>query len=114
MAAKIEPFVNFKDRFGRSESLIPLACNWVDNVILTPSNVANYTVPDGAKVLLFGYSGANDVYVNAQQEAIVANANVVNGLGDDINPTGMFIINTTTISFISEGAAVISIRVYGG
>lgn len=114
MAAEIEPFVNFKDRFGRSESLIPLACNWVDNVILTAGNVANYSVPANATVLLFAYSGANDIYVNAQGVAIVANANVADGEGCDINPTGMFVIDTTTISFISEGAAVISIRVYGG
>jgi len=114
MAAEIQPFVNFKDRYGRSESLIPMTCNWVDNVILSAGNVANYSVPANAKVLLFGYSGANDVFVNAQGVAIVANANVANGEGCDINPTGMFIVNTDTISFISEGAVVISIRVYGG
>ena len=114
MTANIQPFVNFKDRFGRSESLIPLACNWVDNVILTAGNVANYTVPTGAKVLLFGYSSANDVFVNAQGAAVVPANTITNGTGCDPNPSSMFIINTTTISFISEGEAIISIRVYGG
>ena len=114
MTANIDPFVNFRDRYGLTGSLIPLACNWVDNVILSAGNVANYTVPANAKVLLFSYSSANDVYVNAQGAAIVANANVTNGGGCDINPSGMFVVNSSTISFISAGAAVVSIRVYGG
>jgi len=110
--AEIEPFVNFKDRFGRSETLIPLACNWVDNVVLAANTAANYTVPANAKVLLFSYSGANDVYVNAQAVAAVPALAVADGSGSDINPSGMFIVDTATVSFKSEGAAVIAIRVY--
>jgi len=110
--AEIEPFVNFKDRFGRSETLIPLACNWVDNVVLEANTAANYTVPANAKVLIFSYSSANDVYVNNQGVAAIPAVAVANGTGSDIQPSGMFIVDTTTISFICAGAAIIAIRVY--
>ena len=116
MTASIDPFVLFKDRFGRSDALIPVACNWVDNIILAANTAANYTVPANAKVLLFSYSQANakDIFVNNQAAAAIPVANVANGVGNDISPSGVFIVGTTTISFICEEEAIISIRVYGG
>ena len=114
MTASIDPFVNFVDRYGRSGSLIPRACRWVDNIVLAANAAGNYACPSTARLVLLSYSGGVDVYVRTTGAATVPGANIANGAGMDICPSGMLLAGGETISFIAAGAAVVGIRVYSG
>lgn len=84
---------------------------WVDNIVLVANVAKTYTVPTGAKSLLF--SATTNFYVSYGGTAAVPSVDVTNGTGVELNPVLRSLDSSTTaISIISPVACIVAIIAY--
>lgn len=81
----------------------------IDAIVLVANTAQSYTIPSGARFLLF--SGTNNFYVNiGGGTATVPSATTSSGAASMLNPTLRSIGASTTVSLIAPTAAVVTIE----
>lgn len=114
---------SFLENAFQRKQFAPLAPDYVDALVLVANTPQTYTLPAGAKYVIFACSAGN-FYVNwggtnaAATAAAVPGSNVVNGNASEVNPEAREIpdsvIKTGSISVIGDSAAVLTIACYRG
>jgi hypothetical protein len=82
----------------------------IDQVVLSTSS-STYTVPTGGKFAIFSCN--SDFAARADNDAVFPVAGVTNGSGSLLNPAQFDISGLTSIGFISNTDAVLTIAVFG-
>jgi hypothetical protein len=84
---------------------------YVDAIVLVANTAQNYTIPSGAKYLMF--SANDDFYVNWGTTAAVPSASTATGAAAELNP-GLRSVKsgTATISLIGPRACTVTVLVY--
>jgi hypothetical protein len=86
------------------------AATWIDSVVLAANTAATYTIPTGAKYLLFSANGV--FYVNYNSLATIPTITNASGSSVEIGPMLRGVTGLTSISLIAPAATIISISVY--
>lgn len=74
------------------------------NVLALLSGVADtITVPDGAKVALFSYPDAVEIWVKVNDPVAIPAANIVNGTAPELNPEARQVTPGDSLNLISAG-----------
>lgn len=84
---------------------------WVDNIVLTANVISYYTIPTGAKYLLFS-SSTTPVYMSFNTNATIATTNITTGYGSLIGPVLVDVRTVTSVSMVSPVATIVSIAVF--
>jgi hypothetical protein len=83
---------------------------YIEAIVLTASSAATFTVPTGAKYVLF--SANADFYANYTTTATVPSVSTSTGAASELNPALRYIEGVTSISLISPTVCIITIGVY--
>lgn len=86
------------------------APTWVDAVVLAANVAYTYTIPTGARYLLFNGNGI--FYVNYTAPATVPSDTVTSGATGEIGPVFRSVVGLSTISIIAPVATIVTIAVY--
>lgn len=111
----IKPLRIFKDLGGNS-ALVRCFPEWVDTLFLGIATNLSYTIPTGAQVLYFSYTGP--VYVRQGGVAVVPVGTVVDGSGSVLSPASYSLAldqnnaPQTLLGFISAAAQTVTIEAY--
>ena len=105
------------------------APDYVDVVVLGVATAESYTIPTGARYIVFSAenplavsaAGAvdvtneyqNDFYVRKGGTAAIPAADVSDGTGSFLNPKSLNVMGVGTLSLISPAAIKITMAVYG-
>ena len=98
------------DPYGARHTLLRKAPTEIDAMVLAADVAESYTVPSGARYLVF--SAQADFWVNPGGSAAVPTTEVTDGSAAECNPVGWEVEAESSISFISEVANKISIAIY--
>jgi hypothetical protein len=76
------------------------APQWVDQLSLTANVAVTYTIPTGAKYLLFNGTGNFYVSFVPSQAAVITGTSITTGVGAELNPVLRAVSGLTAISII--------------
>ena len=82
----------------------------INNRVLADSVAESDTVPTGAKMVLFSATG--NFYCKINDTAAIPGADVTDGSGSEINPSGRVVAAGDTISLIAPVACVVTLAYY--
>lgn len=86
---------------------------YVDHRVLAANTNETHTVPTGAKFVLF--SATADFYASYDGDnAVVPNADVTDGTGNELNPTVRYIEGVAEIDLISASACIVTMSFFKG
>ena len=98
------------------ETFLRIPADHVDAMVLAATTPETYTVPSGARFLVF--SSNADFYVRKNAAGAVPGSEVSDGSGSELNPAGYAVYDgdgtqvITTLGFESAAACVVTIAAY--
>lgn len=104
--------INLSSSEGQVEIYFVKAPEYVDAMVLAADTAESYTIPTGAKRIIFSADGNYYARFDDGGDATVPSTEVVDGSSSFLNPAQLDITGVTSISFISSSARVITLAVY--
>ena len=90
------------------------APTYVDAMVLGAASAETYTIPAGARYIIFSAQQGSDFYIRCDGSAAeVPSTEVADGTGAFLNPAQIDCSNISTISFIAPAAIIITMAIYG-
>jgi hypothetical protein len=111
LTGNVDDSKHFHKAAGRVDYFLPTPTH-VDVVALSTSN-ATYTLPAGARWLVFSPIGGANFAVRKDAVAVFPAAGVTNGTGSFLNPSQLDVQGVTSLGIISNESSFLSIAVYG-
>ncbi len=96
---------------GAYSSMLPVMPSYVDNRVLAANVNETHTIPTGAKTVVMSAT-CSAFYTKKDGAAAVPAADVTDGTGSAINPSGFSILDVATIGLIAPTACIVSLWFY--
>ena len=91
------------------------APKYVDVMALGVATAETYTIPTGAKYIIFSAQQGLDFYIRCDGSAAeVPSDEVADGTGAFLNPAQIDCRNISAISFIAPAAVIVTMAIYSG
>ncbi|HXC37875.1 MAG TPA: hypothetical protein VN667_02935 [Burkholderiales bacterium] len=99
------------DATGQQPAYLRPPAAWTDNLHLSSNTNKTYTIPAGARYLIFG-GGCSVFYVKRNGAASIPSGDVTDGTASTGNPPGYYVQGVTTLGVISAANCDLSVDVY--
>lgn len=96
---------------GGPAAFLRVMPSYIDARVLAANTNENHTVPTGARFVIFSSSCAA-FYAKSGGTAAVPAADVTNGSGSELNPSGYYVVGVTTIGLISPTTCIVTLSFY--
>lgn len=102
--------VNKLTLYGDEFFFAPAPATQIDAVVLAANTAETYTIPTGARFLLFSADG--DFYVRYAGTAAIPAADITNGSGSELNPAMRYVKSLSSISIIAPLDTIVTVCAY--